>query len=90
MTTLRYAMLSALLSPSTRDHTPTAAARDWLQTQTNEAGLIDDFRLFDESARGRSATVEVEVKQHDEWREALISLEFAQGAWAVTEFEWID
>lgn len=90
MTTLRYAMLSALLAPRTRDFTPSRAARDWLQTQVNEAGLIEDFRLFDESPRGRTATVEAEIKQLGEWREALLTLEFAQGDWAVTEFEWID
>ena len=90
MTTLRYAMLSALLAPAKRDHTPTAAAHDWLHSQVHEAGLIQDFRLFDESARGGTATVEAEVKQNDEWREALLTLKFAQGNWGVTKFEWID
>lgn len=93
MGTLRYALLNALLTPldeEAQKRTPENAARAWLQAQLNETGFASDFRILDSERTGLNAAVTAEVCQTAEWREICLVLEFAQGHWAVTGFEWLD
>ncbi len=93
MGTLRYALLNALLTPldeAAQKRTPENAARAWLQAQLNETGFASDFRILDSIQTGLSATVATEVYQDAEWREMQLAIEFAQGRWTVTGFEWVD
>ena len=93
MGTLRFALLNALLSPLDEDaklHTPRNVARDWLQSLVNDSDDSSDFRILDVEELGSTAQVDAELKVGDFWQEARLSLEFAQGEWAVTAFEWRD
>jgi hypothetical protein len=90
MTTLRYAMLSALLAPRRRENTPANAVREWLQTQLDDEGPVNDFRILDESDDGLAATVEAEIKQYGDWREATVQLELVDDVWTITAFEWAE
>lgn len=91
MGTLRYAMLNALLTPldeQAKQRTPENAARNWLQAQLGDSGFASDFRILNAETTGLNATVDAEINQGDEWRDMRLALEFAQGEWTVTEFEW--
>ncbi|MBX3460997.1 MAG: hypothetical protein KF696_13705 [Planctomycetes bacterium] len=93
MGTLRYALLNALLTPldeQARLRTPENTARAWLQSQLGDAGFASDFRIVNAETTGLNATVEAEMNEGQEWRDMRLALEFAQGQWTVTAFEWLD